>query len=214
MDETVEKRRRGRPRKLIQRESEPLLDHPGTDTPGHPAADPMPLLVDILDRIEQRQSEPQHRPFENVPHAEKGAFSFPEGDRAARDAGKVKTFHRQIFFNGHKEELDALTPYEVDIYNEFSRTLPGPLSRRLARDGQWTAVVRANNAELDIFLPCRTQDQQDNLPQTLVYFLREFMDGSEATDPNMLLRNSERLRELEAKFAALAAAGQPVIATG
>lgn len=135
----------------------------------------------------------------------KSCFEYPEGKLAAEAAGKFKKLDRIIWLTGIRQREEDLTVREVDAYNSFSRTLPGPHSRREARNGQWTATVSADNKELRLVVPFNTEDLKANIPPTLELLLLEFEQGPDATDPNMLIDSARKLKEMEARFADLEA---------
>lgn len=142
-------------------------------------------------------------------------FEYPEGKLAAERAGKVKKLERNIWLTGIRQREEDLTVREVDAFNRFSRTLKGPHSRREARDGTWTATVSADNNDLKLVVPFNTEDLKANIPPTLELLLLEFEQGPDATDPNMMIDASRRVKELEAKLEELMAridpAKQPAI---
>lgn len=224
--ENEPKRRRGRPKKVQQVASTPLMEHDGAPTP-HPGAAPTdPALVSILNLLATRGSigadefkailnehreEIKKERYPQVPHPEISVFSHEKGDRWAREHGEYKKLDRIIYLNGNREDIEALTYTEVDAYNEFSRKMGGPGSELMARNGKWKATVTANGNEIHITLPNGTLEDNMNGPISLLFFIREFLDGPEATDPNHLMISAARLKALEAKFAALEAAGQPLV---
>jgi hypothetical protein len=143
--------------------------------------------ADIVGKLTEQQNR-QVRPS-NAFTPGVSPFSYPEGDVAR----PKPTFHQQVFYNGHHEELDQLTPAEIDAYNALSRSLAGPEARRTARNGTWEARISRNNDQLQIFVPCKTQEQLQNLPPSLILIIRELMDGK-TIDPTDLLSQVDALR--------------------
>lgn len=128
---------------------------------------------------------------ENATHPGISAFSYPEGD-VARPKPALR---RETFFNGIREDVEALTPAEVEMYNRFEGT-------RTARNGMWTAEVRRNGSSEQLFITNepKTLDGRQALP-AISLILRELLDGEEAVNPDTL---AQRVAELEAKIRSLA----------
>lgn len=161
------------------------------------------LTAPDLQRILEGQRRAVNPSVETHPGI--SVFSSPRGDHADKAAGTYKKFHRQIYFNGHKEELEQCTVAEVDAYNRFSQSMPGPGSTRQARDGQWQAEVSRTNQDLHIKIPCKEIEALLNIPGSLHLVLMEFMDGPDAVDPFVLANNAHRVKDLEAQIAELRA---------
>ena len=121
----------------------------------------------------------------------------------------MKHFHRQVWFNGHREDLDSLTPDEIADYNTLSESLPGPGSERLLRGGTWRVSVRPDNKHVDLIVPCKNVEQIMNIPASLRLVIREFLGGPQASDPNLLLENAAAVRDLQAQIVALRASISP-----
>lgn len=102
-------------------------------------------------------------------------------------------WHRQPWYNGHRVTLDEVTPDEIKAYNELSRLLGSASSQRTARDGKYRVWISANNAEMYLSVPCRSVEDQMNEPATLVFVLREFIDGK-AIDPASLYHEVASLK--------------------
>lgn len=131
---------------------------------------------------------------ENDRHPGKSAFSYPEGD-VARPKPALR---RKTFFNGIKEEEDALSPAEIELYNRFEH--PG----REARKGMWKAHVKRNGSAEELFIVTEphTLDGRQALPG-ITSILRELLDGEAAANPDML---AQRVTELEARIKQLSVA--------
>lgn len=118
-------------------------------------------------------------------------------------------WHRQPWHNGHRVTLDEVSPDEIAVFNELSQLLPTSESRRTARGGKWIAWVGKNNADLYLKVPCKSLEDQAELPVTLVFLLREFIDGK-AIDPASLFAELTQLKaDFERVMAANAAATVP-----
>lgn len=94
-------------------------------------------------------------------------------------------WHRQPWFNGHRVQLEEVTPDEIAAYNELSGLLSSYTSQRLARGGKWRAWVGPNNNDMYLSIPCKTIEDQAELPATLVFILQEFINGNKI-DPASL----------------------------
>ena len=105
-------------------------------------------------------------------------------------------WHRQPWHNGHKVTLDEVSPDEIEAFNDLSRLLPTPESRRTARGGKWEAWVGRNNADMYLKVPSKSLEDQAELPATLVFLLREFIDGK-PIDPASLY---SELTKMKAEF--------------
>ncbi len=130
-----------------------------------------------------------------------GAKSFyrPKGDLHP-DYLSLK-WHRQPWYNGNKVQLGDVNPEEIQTYNELSQLLPAHTSRRTARDGRWKAWIGENNSDMYLSVPSKSIEDQMNTPATLVFVLREFIDGK-AVDPASLYSELAVLKaQLEAALA-------------
>jgi hypothetical protein len=153
------------------------------------------MTADQLEKIIEGQRKAL-RPS-NEQHPELSAFSFPGGDLKARQQGIVKRFKREVWLNGHREDTEALTPTEVDMYNRLSESLPGPDSKRTARNGTWIVEVDRTNRKMHLTIPCKAVEQIMNLPGSLTLLLTEFLDGPEAVDPLHLLNSAALVKDLQ-----------------
>lgn len=130
---------------------------------------------------------------ENDQHPGISAFSYPEGDQAR----PKPALRRKTFFNGTIQRVDELTAVEAELYNRFDAT-------RTARTGMWTAQVRRNGSEEELWILTEphTLDGRQSLPE-LSLILRELLDGKAAADPASL---ALRVAELEAQIRLLGTA--------
>lgn len=138
----------------------------------------------------------------NPDHQHISAFSYPEGDLKrpkptflAGANGKP----REVYFNHHLERADDLTPAEIDAYNLITKDCS-------ARDGRWTAVVKAN--ALYVTIPSFTSDDRQDMHNGLVLNLRELASGPKAVSLVDLVAELADLR------AQLVAQGGLVVAAG
>lgn len=161
-------------------------------------------VVDLAREL-QRQNNRQVLPS-NARSSGKSPFSYPEGDH---DRPKP-TFDRQVYLNGHKEDLQQLTPFEIDTYNRLSKSLPTPEHKRTSRDGKFSARISADNKEMYLTLPCKSLDEQAAVPASLALFLRELMDGTVVNPTDMLADLDEAKARIAALEAQLHAKDQPV----
>ncbi len=125
------------------------------------------------------------------------AFSYPEGDYAAAEAGKVKRLTYETYFCGQRQREDDLTPTEVDLFNSFQRSMT-------CREDRWTATIKQNGTkkQLHIWVPCKTNDDLASLP-SLIAVLGELLYGAEVVDPTLTMAT---IMELQKKVASLEAA--------
>lgn len=125
----------------------------------------------------------------NPDHLHVSAFSYPEGD-LKREKPKflagANGKPREVFFNHHRENPEDLTPAEIDAYNSITKTCE-------ARDGRWTAVVKAN--ALFVTIPSYTSDDRQDMHNGLVLNLRELADGPKAVDLVDLVAEVAALRQ-------------------
>jgi hypothetical protein len=112
----------------------------------------------------------------NPDHEHKSAFSYPEGDLKRPKPtfliganGKP----REVYFNHHLERPDDLTPAEIEAYNLITKDCS-------ARDGRWTAEVKAN--ALYVKIPSFTNDDRQDMHNGLVLNLRELASGPKAVN--------------------------------
>lgn len=136
---------------------------------------------------------------ENRTHPGISAYSYPEGDRAAAAAGKVKQLKCQMFWVGYPLDVDNLTPTEVDLLNAAS----GGVYHYTKSDGsRETLTVKpsfGHNGALDkleFTFPCRG-DLRHNQPG-MVALLREALGIGGPTQDALLAE----LAKLQAKVAA------------
>lgn len=163
----------------------------------------------VLERIFEKQDERQReliaaqkeiaesaRParHSNPDHSHVSAFSYPEGDLKrpkptflAGSSGKP----REVFFNNHRENPEDLTPGEIDAYNLITKDCS-------ARDGRWTATVKAN--ALYVSIPSYTSDDRQDMHNGLVLNLRELASGPKAVSlPDLVAEMAELRKQLAAK---------------
>lgn len=124
-------------------------------------------------------------------------FSFPEGDRAAAEAGKFKRLKCDMYWVGYPLETDLLTPTEVDLLNAaepgeytFHRT-DGTLEK-LTVKGERSATGEWH--KLEIQFPCRG-DYRHNLPSQIAIMQEAF---------GILSQEQQELRRLREQVASLA----------
>lgn len=125
---------------------------------------------------------------QNASHPGISAFSYPEGDRARKKPALI----REVFFCGHREDPEQLTPTEIEAYNSIDRDYT-------ARDGAWSCEIRRHGKteQLHITVPT-SMDGRTGLPDLALICL-EMTKGKEAVNPLSL---AARVAELEAKLAA------------
>jgi hypothetical protein len=145
---------------------------------------PVGLTGETLTAILASQAEgmkalvEQARPVRhsNPDHLHISAFSHPEGDLKRPKPSFIKGANgrpRDVFFNNHRESVDDLTPAEVDAYNAITHSCE-------AREGKWTAVVKAN--AVFITIPSFTSDDRQEMHNGLVLNLTELASGPKAVD--------------------------------
>lgn len=133
-------------------------------------------------------------PKDNPNYSERGPFTYPEGERV-RPKPKLK---RDVFIGGVRQHWTQLTPFEVELFNQFEGT-------RTARGGQWKAEVRMNGSqqELHIDLPMRTWDERASLPQELPTLLEILLHGEiKRTEAEERKALREEIDELKRQLAA------------
>jgi hypothetical protein len=118
------------------------------------------------------------------------AFSHPDGEAAHPKAKLTRT----VYFCGHREDPEQLTPQQIEIYNRFDRSYE-------ARGGNWRADISTNGQELLITVPAKTLDDLMGLPAAELICL-ELLQGKAAVDPLSL---AQRIADLEKKLADAAA---------
>ena len=156
------------------------------------------LTPDTLERILKSTAEAGAEGMRRVMHPQNAQapgiskFSHPEGELAHP---KDKLL-RPVYFCGHREDEEMLTPTEIALYNRVTKSYT-------ARSGRWRADLRQNGGqdELHVSVPCATIDDRMNIPP-LALVVRELLDGEAAVDALAL---HDRVKDLEAKLAASAA---------
>jgi hypothetical protein len=155
------------------------------------------ISADDLRAILQAQNDTQKALIEqtrpvrhsNPDHLHVSAFSYPEGDlkrpKPTFLAGKNGK-PREVFYNNHRENPEDLTPAEIEAFNAITHSCE-------AREGKWTAVVKAN--ALYVNIPSFTPDDRMDLPNGLVLILRELAEGPQAVDVNSLAAEVAMLRQ-------------------
>lgn len=141
----------------------------------------------------------------NAQHPGIGPFSYPEGE-LVRPKPKLA---RKVFLNGIPERHDVLTPREIEAYNRLNELMPKAGAERLGsakREGTWLAKVSRNNDVLHLTVPCKTIEQREQLPKSLVEIIEEFISG-EAVNPGELLDRVRALEQQNAELQARVAAG-------
>lgn len=139
----------------------------------------------------QRQIAEAARPVRhsNPDHSHVSAFSYPEGDlkrpKPTFLVGKNGK-PREVFFNHHREREEDLTPAEIDAYNAITTS-------REARDGRWTATVKAN--ALFVTIPSFTSDDRQDMHNGLILNLRELADGPAAVSLTDLVAEVTALKQ-------------------
>jgi hypothetical protein len=168
------------------------------------AGNTSPALEAAVQAIQGLKSEVERTVTRsNATHPGISAFSYPEGDVAARKAGKIKALRYETYFCGGKQSEDDLTPTEVDLYNKFERSVS-------CRDGRWTATIRKDGTktQLHIWVPCKTNDDLASLP-SLVAVLGELLYGAETVDPTTMMTHviamEREIAELKARQAQMVA---------
>lgn len=108
---------------------------------------------------------------------------------------KTKLIHK-VFLCGGPQHEDSLTPLEIELFNQFTRSTS-------AHDGSWVAMLRRDGTSsvLTIDFPAKTLDHLQDLPRSLAELLGELLFGDEATDAMDLvgevMRLKKRIAEME-----------------
>ena len=139
----------------------------------------------------QRQIAEAARPVRhsNPDHLHVSAFSYPEGDLKRPKPTFISGKNgrpREVFFNHHREREEDLTPAEIDAYNALTQSCE-------ARDGRWTAVVKAN--ALFVTIPSYTSDDRQDMHNGLVLNLRELAEGPKAVDVTTMAAEIAELKQ-------------------
>lgn len=160
------------------------------------------LSADDLRAILQSQAETQKALVEqtrqvrhsNPDHLHISAFSYPEGDIARKKptflAGKSGR-PREVFFNGHRESPEELTPAEIEAYNAITASCTAREEK--GDEGMWKAVVKPNR--LEVWIPSFTADDRGEMHNGLVLNLMELAAGPKAVDVNSLAAEVAMLRQ-------------------
>ncbi len=130
-------------------------------------------LLETQKEIAERSRPVRHS---NPDHLHVSAYSYPEGDLKRPKPTFLKGPNgrpREVFFNHHREREEDLTPAEIDAYNAITKSCE-------ARDGRWTATVKAN--ALYVNIPSFTSDDRQDMHNGLVLNLRELANGPKAVD--------------------------------
>lgn len=170
--------------------------------PKDPTPDPMALIAQALQTLAETQSQTAITPEslaamlkaqgeavsegmrraahpQNAQHPGISAFN-PQGDVVSPKA----PFAKDIFFCGIKQDVEMLTPIEVEMFHRFTQNMT-------ARNGRWTATVTPN--AVHIAVPCATIDERMNIP-SLALVLKELLDGQASVDPMALAQEVALLK--------------------
>ena len=152
------------------------------------------MIAQVVQKISEQNA--RHLLPSNAQNQDGRSFFRPKG-HLHPDYAELK-WHRQPWHNGHRISLEEVSPEEIDAFNELSKLLTGPESQRTARSGKWRVTIGRNNNDMYLNVPCKTIEDQAELPATLVFLLREFIDGK-AIDPASLYSELAALKaQLEA----------------
>jgi hypothetical protein len=152
------------------------------------------MISQVLQKISEQNA--RHVLPSNAQNLDGRSFFRPKG-WLHPDYADLK-WHRQPWHNGHRVTLEEVSPEEIAAFNELSKLLSGPESQRTARSGKWRVWIGRNNGDMYLNVPCKTIEDQAELPATLVFLLREFIDGK-AIDPASLYSELAALKaQLEA----------------
>lgn len=130
---------------------------------------------------------------ENEQHPGISVYSYPEGEQAR----PKPALRRETYFMGAREQVDRLSPLEVELYNRFDKPMQ-------ARNGRWQAKIRNVDGVETLWIEvadAKSMDGRMSLP-SLSLILRELLDGEAAANPDKM---AERLQDMEQKIAALLA---------
>lgn len=158
-------------------------------------AELLKLAAESLNKVGEEVKRTVRR--SNATHPGVSDFN-PEGD----EINPRPRLRHDTFFCGQREREDALSRFEIELYNKFERSTE-------AHGGRWKATLERNGTKwrLDIILPAKTNDDLASMPP-LSQILSELLYGSEVADPSKAmerLANAEKLiQELQEKLAALA----------
>lgn len=103
----------------------------------------------------------------------------------------------ETFFCYMPQKTDALTPVEIELFNQFTESTE-------SRFGTWTATLERlgkTKTRLHVKVPCLTNDDLSSLPSMEVILL-ELLYGDRSVNPVLAM---ERIKDLEAKMAELQA---------
>lgn len=136
---------------------------------------------------------------DNRTHPGISVYSYPEGDRAALEAGKVKKLKCEMFWLGYPLEIETLTPAEVDALNLATG---GKFPYHKSDGSTETLTVKATDGlngqleKIEFTFPCRG-DLKHNQPPLLT-LLREAFG-----QPDELTALRAELAKAQAKLAAV-----------
>lgn len=156
-------------------------------------------LTEILTKVGITSAEAMRQSLkpENTDHPHISAF-FTEKDREKYGGWENKpTLRVKTYFCGVEEDVERLTPLEIESYNRLTED-------REARAGRWTATIKRRGhkgEELFVNVPCETVDQRMDLPP-LTLILHELNGGQTTEDLHALLKQIDYLKaQLVAKGA-------------
>jgi hypothetical protein len=151
---------------------------------------------ETMQRRAQFEAEARKRIEEddNRTHPGISVYSYPEGDRAAAEVGKIKKLKCEMFWLGYPLEVESLTPAEVDALNLATG---GKFPYHKSDGSQETLTVKATDGlngqleKIEFTFPCRG-DLRHNQPPMLAQLREAFGGPDELTALRAALADAQK----------------------